>query len=102
MVWKKGRYSTCISKKTKLNKTNPTEGIYTAIISKPINIYRVQEAQGTETTPTQPGYDINVAVVMLYFVIPAPCACLESDQELPSPFKNKELISGVDPETQHI
>ena len=31
-----------------------------------MNIDRVQKAQGTGTTPTQPWYNINVVVGMLY------------------------------------
>ena len=39
---------------------------YTAINSKLVNIVRIQKAQGTETTPTQPRHNINVAVAMGY------------------------------------
>ena len=63
---KKGRYPTCITSKTKLNETKPIKVIYTAINSKLVNIVRIQKAQGTEKTPTQPRYNINVAVAMLY------------------------------------
>ena len=56
---KKGRHTTCITNKTKLN-------IYIAINSKLVKIVRIQKAQGTETTPTQPHYNINVVVAMLY------------------------------------
>ena len=42
---KKGRHTTCITNKTKLN-------IYIAINSKLVKIVRIQKAQGTETTPT--------------------------------------------------
>ena len=31
-----------------------------------MDIVRVQKAQGTETTPTQPCYSIDVVVAMLY------------------------------------
>ena len=48
---KKGRYSTCITKKIKLNENKLIEVIYTAINSKRMNIVRIQKAQGTETTP---------------------------------------------------
>ena len=65
MARKKGRYSTCITKTTKLNKTIYIYMIYKAINSKRINIVSVQKAQGTETTPTQTFYNINVAVAML-------------------------------------
>ena len=63
---KKGRYSTCITNKNKLIETEPIKVIYTAINSKLVNIVRTQKAQGTETMPTQPRYNINVVVKMLY------------------------------------
>ena len=66
MVRKKGRYSTCITSKSKLNETKPTEVIYTAVNSKLMNIVRIQKAQGTKTTPIQLCYNINVVVAMLY------------------------------------
>ena len=65
MARKKRRYSTSIKKKPKLNETKSTEVIYTAINSKVMNIVRVQKAQGTETTPTQPRYNINVVEAIL-------------------------------------
>ena len=40
--------------------------IHTSIISKLMNIVRTLKAQGTETTATQPCYNINVAGAMLY------------------------------------
>ena len=60
------RYSTCITKKTKLNKNEPTEVIYTVVNSKVMNIVRVQKVQETDTTPAKRYYNINVAVAMLY------------------------------------
>ena len=65
MARKKGRYSTSITKTTELNKTKPTEVMYTAINWKRISIVSVQKAQGTETTPTQTLYSISVAVAVL-------------------------------------
>ena len=66
MARKKGCYSTCITKATKLNETKPTEVVHTAINSKLMNIIRVQKAQETETTPTLPRYNIKVTVAVLY------------------------------------
>ena len=66
MAQKKGRNSTCITKKTKLNETKPIEVVYTSKESKVMNIVRVQNAQRTEITPTQLRYNINVAVATLH------------------------------------
>ena len=63
---KKGHHTTCITNKTKLNKTKPIKVIHIAINSKLVKIVRIQKAQATETTPTQPHYNINIFVPMLY------------------------------------
>ena len=63
---KKGTALTCITKKTKLNENKSIKMIHTSIISKLMNIVRTLKAQGTETTATQPCYNINVAGAMLY------------------------------------
>lgn len=63
---RKGRYTTCIIKKTKLSDAKPIEVIYTAINWKSMKIVRVQWAKWTEITPTQLWYNINVNLVMLY------------------------------------
>ena len=62
----KGRYPTCITNKTKLNKTKPTKVIYTSVNSKLVDIVRIKKAQGTETTATQSRYNTIAVVAMLY------------------------------------
>ena len=61
---RKGRYTTCIIKKTKLSDAKPIEVIYTAINWKSMKIVRVQKVQWTDTIPTQPHYNININVVI--------------------------------------
>ena len=56
----------------KLNETKPIKVIYTAINSKLVDIVRIQKAQGTETTPTQPRYNITSLQQCCISFIPVP------------------------------
>ena len=69
---KKGRYPTHASQ-IKLHSTKkPIKVMYAAINSKLVNIVRFQKAQGTETTQTQPCYNIDLIVANVVLVSSQP------------------------------
>ena len=88
MARKKGRYPTCTTDKTKLNETKPIKVIYAAINSKLMNILRPQGTTRNHNELKQRQYNPATTSTLLWLCcisfVPAPCAWLQSDRELPS------------------